>query len=126
MLDLAIAEQKIVIANLCKREEILVQYHLFDGILSVNLEINKKTLELIHWESSVLEINNAVVTDKAEREEAAKSIVNGIKEKLAQLFYRKAHIQKVRKDLDKKIQRNKHLQQSAADELDSMLSQIAL
>ena len=127
LLDLAIAEQKKVYANFKVIEGLLEQYHLFDSsVLRINIEINKKTCELIEWESSVLFVNEEVIPDKTERELEEQSIVEGIKERLGQLFYQKAHIEQVRKEMQRKINFNKHLRQSAADELESILSKLAL
>ena len=127
LLDLAIAEQKKVYANFKVIEGLLEQYHLFDSsFLKINIEINKKTCELIEWESGVLFVREDAIPDKTERELEEQSIVEGIKERLGQLFYQKAHIEQVRKEMQRKINFNKHLRQSAADELESILSKLAL
>ena len=103
------------------------ELHAFDdNILSLNREINEKTNELIEWESGVVFVTEDSVPDREQRLAEEEAIVEGIKKKLAELLFQKAHINKITKELERKISRHRHLRQAAADELDSIISKLAL
>ena len=127
LLEAAITEQKVAYKNFGKLQELLHQYHQFDdSYLSVSKKINEKTLELIKWDSGVYSIDKEVVANEADRESAAKTLIDVVKIELGHLLYQKAHIEKVRRNIDRQIKRHRTLRQCAADELEIILAQLTV
>ena len=92
----------------------------------VNLDLNSKISELIRWETGVREIYKGSVKDKTERKALEKTIVESLKGTIGQLFFRKAHIQKQIQEFQRKAELHKFLRSSAAEELDKIISRLAL
>ena len=127
LLDLAIVEQKIVWTNLQQYTHYSKQAQLFGpSLLSVNLDLNTKISELIQWETGVREIYERSVEDKSERKALEKTIIESLKGKIGQLFFRKAHIQKQIQEFERKAELHKFLRNSAAEEVDKIISRLAL
>ena len=117
----------MVYSNFRKLEELLHQYHQFDeSYLSVSEKINEKTLELLKWDSGVYSIDEEVVSNEADRESAAKTLIDVVKAELGHLLYQKAHIEKLRRKFDRQIKHHRVLRQSAADELEIILAQLTV
>ena len=110
----------------CVQQLLIEQQQFSENLIEVNSEINDKTKELIEWESGVLFIREDIVPDEEQRVEETQAAVERIKIKLGQLFFKKAHIQKITNDLGRNIKKHKHFRQAAADELESIISKLTI
>ena len=117
----AIQKQKTVIAHLEKLRGFFEREVFYSEILSaINSKLNQFTLHLVEVEELYKEEQ-----DQSEKAEINRKICN-IQSKITKLFHRKAYYTRYHKSNRQGIELHKQMKKSASEELDILITQLAL